>query len=209
LPCIHVTATNVRTGRPRVFSTGELKVDAVLASACLPQMFPAVEIDGEYYWDGGFTGNPALYPLLKNRVSPDIVVVQVNPLVRHEPPRSAREIINRVNEISFNSSLVKELRAIGLLQRVAEQRNIDLGVYTHTFLHLIHCDVEVQDLAASAKLNAEWAYLRKLFGLGRGWADTWLADNFDSIGQRATLDLETLAGDAHLPAPSSATQAAE
>ncbi len=205
---IHVTATNVRTGRPRVFGPGELSTDAVLASACLPQMFPAVEIDGEAYWDGGFSGNPALYPLLTSTEFPDILVVQINPLVRGELPRSAREIMNRVNEISFNSSLVKELRAIGLMQRVAEAKGIDLGVYTHTYLHLIHTDLEVKDLVASSKLNAEWSYLRLLFDLGRKWADTWLAENFDAIGHHSTLDLDMLEGDGRLPQPGLGRQAA-
>jgi NTE family protein len=207
---VYVTATNVRTGRPRVFGPGELSTETVLASACLPQMFPAVEIDGEAYWDGGFTGNPALYPLLTSRTSPDIVVVQINPLVREALPRTARDIMNRVNEISFNSSLVKELRSIGLLQRVAATRGIDLGVYTDTFLHLIHTHVEVEELVASSKLNAEWSYLQLLFEKGRGWADLWLAENFDNIGNRSTLDLDSLQGDAHLPLPPDSTsQAAE
>ena len=125
--------------------------------------------------------------------------MQINPLVRGELPRSAREIMNRVNEISFNSSLVKELRAIGLMQRVAEAKGIDLGVYTHTYLHLIHTDLEVKDLVASSKLNAEWSYLRLLFDLGRKWADDWLAENFDAIGQHSTLDLDMLEGDGRLP----------
>jgi NTE family protein len=203
---VYVTATNVRTGRPRVFGPGELGIDPVLASACLPQMFPAVEIGGEAYWDGGFSGNPALYPLLTSAVSPDIVVVQINPLVRTELPRSAREIMNRVNEISFNSSLVKELRAIDLMQRVAEAKGIDLGVYTQTYLHLIHTDLEVQDLVASSKLNAEWSYLRLLFDLGRRWADDWLAQNFDAIGHRSTLDFEAIEGAARLPLPDIGTR---
>jgi NTE family protein len=198
---VHVTATNVRTGRSRVFGPGELGTEAVLASACLPQMFPAVEIDGEAYWDGGFSGNPALYPLLTSAEAPDILVVQINPIVRADLPRTARDIMNRVNEISFNSSLVKELRAIGLMQRVAAERGIDLGVYTHTYLHLIHTDLEVKDLVASSKLNAEWSYLRLLFDLGRDWADSWLAENFDAIGHRSTLELDELDGEACLPSP--------
>jgi NTE family protein len=198
---VHVTATNVRTGRPRVFGPGELGTEAVLASACLPQMFPAVEIDGEAYWDGGFSGNPALYPLLTSTESPDILVVQINPIVRAALPRTARDIMNRVNEISFNSSLVKELRGIELMQRVAAARGIDLGVYTHTYLHLIHTDLEVKDLVASSKLNAEWSYLRLLFDLGRKWADAWLEENYEAIGNRSTLDLEELEGDARLPLP--------
>ncbi len=198
---VHVTATNVRTGRPRVFGPGELSTEAVLASACLPQMFPAVEIDGEAYWDGGFTGNPALYPLLTSNVSPDILVVQINPILRAELPRTARDIMNRVNEISFNSSLVKELRAIGLMQRVAEAQKIDLGVYTHTYLHLIHTDIEVQNLVASSKLNAEWSYLRLLFDLGREWTESWLDENYESVGHKSTLDLDALEGDGRLPLP--------
>ena len=130
-------------------------------------MFPAVEIDGEAYWDGGFSGNPALYPLLTSREAPDILVVQINPIVREELPRTARDIMNRVNEISFNSSLVKELRAIGIVQRIAAEKGIDLGVYTHTYLHLIHTDLEVKDLVASSKLNAEWSYLRLCSTLGQ------------------------------------------
>jgi NTE family protein len=205
---VHVTATNVRTGRPRVFGPGELSTQAVMASACLPQMFPAVEIDGEAYWDGGFSGNPALYPLLTSTEAPDILVVQINPIVRADLPRTARDIMNRVNEISFNSSLVKELRAIGLMQRVAAERGIDLGVYTHTYLHLIHTDLEVKDLVASSKLNAEWAYLRLLFELGRDWAGGWLDEHFDAIGHRSTLDLDELDGDARLPSPGFAARPA-
>jgi NTE family protein len=131
----------------------------------------------------------------------DIVVVQINPIVRHDLPKRARDIINRVNEISFNSSLIKELRSIALMQRVAAEKGIDLGNYGNTYLHLIHADNEVQDLSASSKLNAEWSYLELLFERGRGWADTWLAANFDRIGVASTLDLEEIFGDAHLPVP--------
>lgn len=188
---VFVTATNVRTGRPRIFCKGDVTVDSVLASACLPQMFPAVEIGGEAYWDGGFAGNPALYPLINNRASQDIVVVQINPIVRRELPRSAREIINRVNEVSFNSSLIKELRGIAMVQRIAGEYGIDLG-HRQTFLHIIHAEEQVQDLAASSKMNAEWAYLQKLFGYGRQWAQDWLDANFDAIGVRSTLDLDEI-----------------
>jgi NTE family protein len=186
---VHVTATHVRTGRARIFSRGAVTLDAVLASACLPQFYPAVVIDGEEYWDGGFSANPALMPLVTSTASPDIVIVQINPVVRHDTPRSAREIINRVNEISFNTALIKELRAIALMQELLAGRDIDLGPVGQTFLHLIHTDAEVQDLAASSKLNAEWSYLRMLFDRGRGWADRWLAANFDALGNRSSLDL--------------------
>ncbi|MCC6000788.1 MAG: patatin-like phospholipase family protein [Pararhodobacter sp.] len=187
---VHVTATHVNTGRARIFSRGEVTADAVMASACLPQLYPAVEIEGEAYWDGGFSANPALMPLITSRESPDIVIVQINPIVRHEAPRSAREIINRVNEISFNTALIKELRAIALMQQIVAEKGIDLGAAGRTYLHLIHTDAEVQDLAASSKLNAEWAYLSLLFERGRGWAEVWLAQNFDKLGRESSFDLE-------------------
>ncbi len=195
---VFVTATNVRTGRPRIFGKGAVTVDSVLASACLPQMYPAVEIGGEAYWDGGFTGNPALYPLIDSRASRDLVVVQINPIVRRELPRSARDIINRVNEISFNSSLIKELRAIVMTQNMMIEAGVDLG-HRETHLHIIHADEEVMDLAASSKLNAEWAYLEMLFQRGRGWASAWLDANYDALGKRSTLDLEEVLEDAPRP----------
>ena len=188
---VHVTATQVRTGRARIFSRGAVTADAVMASACLPQTSRAVEIEGEAYWDGGFSGNPALMPLVTSSASPDIVIIQINPVVRHDTPRSARDIINRVNEISFNTALIKELRAIHLMQQIIDEKGVDLGAAGHTYLHLIHTDAEVQDLSASSKSNAEWGYLRKLFNLGRGWADAWLDTNYGAIGNRSTLDLDT------------------
>ena len=187
---VHVTATNVRTGQPRVFSRGEVTCDAVMASACLPQLYPAVVIDGEEYWDGGFSANPAIMPLVRSAAAADIVIVQINPVVRSEAPRSARDIINRVNEISFNTALIKELRAIALLKELVRESGLEPGVIGNTYLHLIHTDAEVQDLAASSKLNAEWPYLRLLFERGRNWAERWLDENFADLGERSTFDLE-------------------
>jgi NTE family protein len=195
---VHVTATHVKTGRSRIFSRGAVSLDAVMASACLPQLYPAVEIDGEPYWDGGFSANPALMPLVNSSESPDIVIVQINPIVRHDNPVSAREIINRVNEISFNTALIKELRGIALMQRIIAEKGIDLGPAGKTYIHLIHTDAEVQDLAASSKLNAEWAYLQMLFQRGRRWAEVWLEAHFDQIGQESSFDLEAFFDD---PAP--------
>lgn len=190
---VHVTATNVRNGLPRTFSTGAITADTVLASACLPQMYKAVEIGGEAYWDGGFSANPALFPLITNTVSPDVLIVQINPFIRRALPKTARDIINRVNEISFNTSLVKELRTLALARRLSEQNGVAVR---DVFLHMIHVDEEVQDLAASSKLNAEWAYLQLLFDRGRRWADLWLRDNFDSIGAASTFNVEELFSDA-------------
>ncbi len=197
---VHVTATNVRTGAPKIFSRGEVTVDSVLASACLPQMYAAVEIDGEAYWDGGFSGNPALFPLVESKASPDILIIQINPVIRHDVPRQAREILNRVNEISFNSSLIKELRTINLTQRLLARENLsDSKKEYRIYLHLIHADSEVQDLAASSKLNAEWEYLNLLFERGRRWADTWLQENFDRIGVASTFNLDEFFNDPPRP----------
>jgi NTE family protein len=190
----HLNATDVRTGLPRVFNTGELTADTVLASACLPQLYKAVEIGGEAYWDGGFSANPALHPLVSSNLSPDILIVQINPFHRRALPTTARDIINRVNEISFNTSLVKELRTLALLRRStgALGPELEAAGTDRLFLHMVHVDEEVQDLAASSKLNAEWGYLRELFDRGRRWADLWLRDHFDSIGRASTFDVEEL-----------------
>ncbi len=192
---VHVTATHVRTGRARIFSRGAVTVDSVMASACLPQLYPAVMIDDEPYWDGGFSANPALMPLVTSKASPDIVIVQINPVVRHDTPTSARDILNRVNEISFNTALIKELRAIFLMKEIVAAKGVDLGAAGQTHIHLIHTDAEVQDLSASSKMNAEWAYLQLLFQRGRGWAEAWLEANFDRIGQESTFDLEAFFDD--------------
>jgi len=203
---VFVTATNVRTGRPRIFRQGEVTADAVLASACLPQMFPAVEIDGEAYWDGGFVGNPALYPLIQLDC-PDIVVVQINPIVRDKVPQSARDIINRVNEISFNSALIKELQAINLAQRLIGTG--EFGRYGKTYLHMIHGDDDAHDLAASSKLNAEWKFLDFLYGRGRALAREWIETHFDRIGVASTLDLDEIIEDAPRPRVTAAPDPAE
>jgi NTE family protein len=195
---VHVTATHVKTGRARIFSRGAVSLDAVMASACLPQLYPAVEIDGEAYWDGGFSANPALMPLVNSRESPDIVLVQINPIVRHEVPVAARDIINRVNEISFNTALIKELRAIAMMQEIIADKGIDLGPASQTHIHMIHTDEEVQDLSASSKLNAELAYLMKLHKRGRGWAEAWLDAHFHQIGQESSFDIDAFFDD---PAP--------
>jgi len=196
---VFVTATNVRTGRGRIFRQGELSVDTVMASACLPFMFPPVEIDGEAYWDGGYIGNPALYPLVDDPVCRDIVIVQINPMRRDELPGSAREIMNRVNEITFNASLIKELRTLHLLHQMIEMEGLESERYRDVRVHIIHAADEVQHLEASSKLNAEWEYLTYLFERGRDWASAWLDEHFDDLGRRQTLDLDDLFADTFKP----------
>lgn len=196
---VFVTATNVRTGRAKIFSQPDLTADTLMASACLPTLFPAVEIDGEAYWDGGYSGNPALYPLIDDKGCRDLVVVQINPLVRRRLPRSAREILNRINEVTFNSSLIKELRSIQLLHQLIEAEGLELESYRKVHLHLIHAEREVEKLSASSKLNAKWDFLSRLHDQGRAWADRWLDENFDAIGKRSTFDLDELFEDSFQP----------
>ena len=196
---VFVTATNVRTGRGRIFGRGELSVDVVMASACLPFLFRPVEIDGEAYWDGGYIGNPALYPLVDDPVCRDIVIVQINPMRREKLPGTAREIMNRVNEITFNAALVKELRVLHLLHQLIELEGLESERYRDVRVHIIHAAEEVQHLEASSKLNAEWEYLTYLFERGRGWASAWLDDHFDDLGRRQTLDLDDLFADTFKP----------
>lgn len=196
---VFVTATNVRTGRAKVFSQPEISVDTVMASACLPFMFPAVEIDGEAYWDGGYSGNPALFPLVDHRECQDLVVVQVNPSSRQQLPASARDIINRINEITFNTSLIKELRSIQLLQQLIDTQQLDAERYRAMRIHLIHAEHEVAQLSASSKLNAQWDFVYSLFEQGRRWADQWLEEHFDALGQRSTFDLDAVFGDSLQP----------
>jgi NTE family protein len=196
---VYITATNVRTGRAKVFQQPEISVDTVMASACLPFMFPAVEIDGEAYWDGGYSGNPALFPLVDNLDCQDLVVVQVNPLVRQGLPDSARDIINRINEITFNTSLIKELRSIQLLQQLIDAENLEVERYRSMRLHLIHAEQEVEQLSASSKLNAQWDFVSRLYRQGRGWANLWLEENFDSLGKCSTFDINAVFSDTFRP----------
>jgi NTE family protein len=196
---VFVTATNVRTGRAKIFTQPRLTVDTIMASACLPFMFKAVEIDGEAYWDGGYIGNPALYPLVEERESRDLVVCQINPLVREELPTSGRAILNRLNEITFNSSLLKELRAIELLHELLDVEQLESERYRNMFVHLIHAHEDLQHLDASSKLNAEWEYLVYLKEQGRAWASDFLATHFDDLGVRGTLDIKQLFADSFQP----------
>lgn len=186
---VFLTATNVRTGRAKIFRQPSLSLDMVMASACLPFMFKAVEIDGEAYWDGGYMGNPALFPLIDECDARDLVLIQINPLNRPEVPRTARDIQNRLNEITFNAALIKELRAIGFLWEMIENEKLDRERYRDAKLHRIQAEQTMLELGVSSKLNAEWAFLTELRDLGRRTAESWLAENFDDLGVRSTFDI--------------------
>lgn len=187
---VNICATNVRTGKVKVFDNSTLSIDALLASACLPSLFQAVEIDGEAYWDGGYMGNPAIFPLIYACDAPDVLIVHINPMERDEIPRTAFDILNRVNEISFNSSLLRELRAIAFVTRIID-RDIpcDLNL-KRIFVHSISDDDTMRKLSAASKLNAEWGALMDLREKGRVSAENWLEAHFGSIGSASTVDIE-------------------
>ncbi len=191
---VFVCATNVHTGKIRVFKCGELTSDAIMASACLPQIFQAVEIDGVPYWDGGFMGNPPIYPLFYNTPNRDVVLVQINPIERKDTPQTAREIFNRVNEISFNATLLREMRAIDFVTRLIDDGQLDPEKYRRVYMHRIDADEEIKPLSSSSKLNAEWAFLAHLKEIGRRAAKSWLDANFDKIGKSSTLDVKGVYG---------------
>jgi NTE family protein len=188
---LFVTATNVRTGRGRVFRNSELTPDVLLASACLPTLFQAVEIDGEPYWDGGYAGNPTITPLVRECSSSDTILVQVNPVERAGTPRSARDILNRLNEVSFNATLLKELRMIAVLRQVANPGNCEGARWADMRIHRIASDA-MTDLGYSSKLNSEWPFLCMLRDEGRLCAETFLQAHARDIGHRSSLDLDVL-----------------
>lgn len=162
----------------------------ILASACLPSIYKAVEIDGIPYWDGGYVGNPPLYSLFHTTEAKDILIVQVNPIQRNETPKSAREIQNRTNEISFNSSLLRELRSIEFVHRLIEENKLDRDHYAYILVHRIEATEQLNTLSAASKMNSEWAFLTHLRDVGRESARTFMDEHFDSLGVRSTLDLK-------------------
>lgn len=187
---LFVSATNVRTGKPRIFRRDELTADMVMASACLPFAFQAVEIDGEAYWDGGYIGNPMLAPLVADPQSRDLVIVQINPIRRDDIPRRGPDIINRINEISFNAALIKELRAVAYLKQLIAERGLKAEWFMDTLFHRISAESELNPLGASSKLNGEWDFLQHLHDVGYRTTSAWLDENFDALGKHSTLDVE-------------------
>ena len=187
---LFVTATSVHSGQARVFTGKELSVDALLASACLPFIFQAVEIDGEPYWDGGYTGNPALFPLIYDSRALDLLLVKINPLSRPGTPTRSMEIIDRLSEITFNASLIGEMRAIAFVSRLLAQNKLDPGRYKDLRLHMVADDAGLSGFNASSKFNTELAFLERLFELGRGATTRWLTQHGKDVGRKSTLDIE-------------------
>ncbi len=187
---LFISATNVRTGKPKVFKREEMTVDALLASACLPNVFKAVEIDGEAYWDGGYLGNPALWPLYHERMAADIVLVQLNPLLRPELPTSTSDIMNRLNEISFNASLMSEMRAIDFVQRMLDSGRLEQPRYRRLFLHVIEDEERMRKFKLSTKFNGDWNFLQTLRDYGREAAELFINESLDKVGRESTLDIQ-------------------
>ena len=202
---LFIAATQVRTGQLRVFGQHELTADMVMASACLPLLFQAVEIEGEAYWDGGYAGNPSLLPLITDSPADDLLLVQINPVQRETVPKQASDILDRINEVTFNASLLKEMRTLALMQQLVQQlvqqsvgsaqlegspplfkRVQDLRV------HMIDGGESLAPLGAESKTNTQWAFLSQLHDLGVGAADRWLAANRQDVGQRSSFDLSSV-----------------
>jgi NTE family protein len=189
---LFLCASNVRSGKVKIFRNHEITSSAVLASGCLPFIFQAIEIDGEAYWDGGYMGNPAIYPLIYHCQSADVVIVHINPIYREEIPRTATDILNRINEISFNSSLMREMRAIDFVTRLIDSGGIvdKSKTLKRVLVHSVEAESFMRDLGVSSKLNADWEFLTRLRDVGRERADQWLAANFDQLGVSSTVDIE-------------------
>ena len=191
---LFIAATNVRTGKIAVFDGKDLTPDHVMASACLPMVFQAVEIDGEAYWDGGYMGNPALFPLFYQAHCDDILLVQINPIQRRELPTKAREIQDRLNEITFNASMLRELRAIDFVNRLIDDGKLPREEYKRVLMHRIDGGPPLAELTSSSRMNAEWSFLLKLRDMGRTAGRRWLKRNYEAIGKTGTLDLREAIG---------------
>jgi NTE family protein len=186
---VFVNATAVQNGRPRIFRREDLSHDALLASACLPQLFKAVVIDGQPYWDGGYSGNPALWPLIYETAALDLLLVKVDPLVRPGTPDTPHEIQDRLNEITFNAGLVSEMRAIAFVQKLHREGRVDAGAYKNLRLHMVGDEAAMVALSPSSKLDTGRALLLGLHAKGRAAAEQWLAGDGKLLGQRSTLDV--------------------
>jgi NTE family protein len=188
---LFVNATNVRTGRGRIFRNAELTPDVLLASACLPQLFQAIEIDGDAYWDGGYSGNPSIMPLVLECTSRDTILVPINPIERPGTPRSAREILDRINEVAFNAVTLKELKMIALLRQVADPGTTEGALWGKMRVHAVPNDT-MSKLGYSSKLNAEWPFLEMLRDEGRRSADEFMTKHSQDLGRRSSVDLDSL-----------------
>jgi NTE family protein len=186
---LFVTATHVKSNQPHVFHCDEISVDALLASACIPLLFQAVKVDGEHYWDGGYMGNPAIWPLIYHCESRDVALVQINPIHTDTLPQTANEIADRLNEITFNSSLIAEMRAVDFVSRLIQAGRLKKSEYKDMRMHLIYASEEMHRLNASSKMNADWDFFQHLKGVGRNTAEQWLKREWKKLGVRSSINI--------------------
>lgn len=193
---LHISATDVLKSKLKIFTGSQVTVDAVLASACLPQLFQSVMIDGNYYWDGGFMGNPSLFPLTECDATKDIMIVQIDPIYRDAVPRTPDSIADRLNEISFNSPLLVELRGMHLINTLMRQGHLNeqfCGL-RELHLHMVGDEKIMSTLPLESKFNPDWTMLLQLREAGRSATKKWLDDNFEYVGVKSTLDIQKLVG---------------
>lgn len=189
---LFLSTTNVRNGKVRVFKMEEITADVVMASACLPFLFHAVQIGEDHYWDGGYMGNPSLHPFFYHTETRDVLVIHINPIDRDEVPTTSADILNRLNEITFNASLLKEMRAVAFVTKLIEEdwlKEEHKDKLKHVLIHSIRADGVLCDLSVASKFNTDWHFLLYLRDLGREIAGQWLDVNFESIGQKSTVDV--------------------
>lgn len=197
-PELYVCATRVRNGKIRVFSGEEISQDVIMASACLPTLFKAIELHDsetgrtEAFWDGGYTGNPALYPLYQPHLPDDVVIVNINPLERDSVPVTPQQIQNRINEISFNSTLLRELRAIDFVQRLLEDGTLEEGRMSRVYVHMIADDDLMNDLSVATKTVPNARLIKELKQAGRAAAHSFIQTHLDDVGQRSSVDLRAM-----------------
>lgn len=187
---LFICATNVLTGRLKVFENKEITSDMILASACLPFLYQAPEIDGQYYWDGGYMGNPPIFPVIYNTDCQDVLIVQINPINITEVPKSATAIFDRINTLSFNSSLMREMRAIWFVTSLLEKGELDAEKHKHTFIHTVDAEEEMARLTASSKMNLDMEFLMYLFNTGREKVAEFLKNHYDKIGHQSSTDIK-------------------
>ena len=198
-PTLVVSATRVRTGEARLFWDAEVTADVLLASACLPQVFPPVEIEGEAYWDGGYASNPPLRPLIEAGAPADVILVPTGPMERPEPPHGAADIRERSAEIAFGTALRLELRSLAMAQRLLAElpepppAGTGLARLREARLHVIGAEEAFRALPGGSALDARWDALRRLRDLGRGSAEGWLEENLEAVGTRPSFDLARFA----------------
>jgi len=186
---LFICATNVLTGRLKVFENSDIKPEMILASACLPFLYQAPQINGEYYWDGGYMGNPPIFPVIYNTDCQDVLIVQINPINISEVPQTANAIFDRINTLSFNSSLMREMRAIHFVTSLIEKGELDSAKYKHTFIHTIDAEKEMSKLTASSKMNLDMEFLKYLFDIGNRKAEEFLGNHYNQIGKKSSTDL--------------------